>query len=43
MDGGALAEVMTLYEKMDDYNPLDDLKQNTEVTEKGNRHLAIEA
>ncbi|XP_062120439.1 DNA mismatch repair protein MSH3 isoform X2 [Humulus lupulus] len=42
MDGGALAEVMTLYEKMDDYNSLDDLKQNKEVTEKGNRHLAIE-
>ncbi|KAM6555900.1 hypothetical protein CsatB_002919 [Cannabis sativa] len=42
MDGGALAEVMTLYEKMDDCNPLDDSKQKTEVTEKGDRNLAIE-
>ncbi|PON66417.1 DNA mismatch repair [Trema orientale] len=42
-DGGALAEVMTLYEKLDDCNPADDLKQNTEATERGNRHLAIEA
>lgn len=44
IDGGALAEVMTLYEKMDDCtNSVDDSMQNAEVTEQENRHLAIEA
>ena len=42
-DGGALAEVMTLYERMDDCSTFDDSKQHAEVTEQGNRHLAIEA
>ncbi|XP_075647562.1 DNA mismatch repair protein MSH3 [Castanea sativa] len=41
-DGGALAEVMSLYENMSEYNPADNPKQSTEVIEQGSHHFAIE-
>ncbi|KAK4571663.1 hypothetical protein RGQ29_030181 [Quercus rubra] len=41
-DGGALAEVMSLYENMSEYNPADNPKQSTEVIEQGSHRFAIE-
>ncbi|GMY07192.1 DNA mismatch repair protein MSH3 isoform X1, partial [Fagus crenata] len=41
-DGGALAEVMSLYENMSEYNLADNPKQSTEVAEQGNHRFAIE-
>ncbi|KAM3730106.1 hypothetical protein ACB098_12G062400 [Castanea mollissima] len=41
-DGGALAEVMSLYENMSEYNPADNPKQSAEVLEQGSHRFAIE-
>ncbi|PRQ60072.1 putative DNA mismatch repair protein MutS [Rosa chinensis] len=41
-DGGALAEVMSLYENMDEDNLGDQTRINSEVIEKGNHHMGIE-
>ncbi|KAK9291688.1 hypothetical protein L1049_019637 [Liquidambar formosana] len=41
-DGGALAEVMSLYETVSEDNSSDHHKQNIEVSERGNHRLAIE-
>lgn len=41
-NGGALAEVVTLYENMDEESSLDHPKQNSEAIERGDRRLAIE-
>ncbi|KAF3433002.1 hypothetical protein FNV43_RR24104 [Rhamnella rubrinervis] len=42
-NGGALAEVVTLYEHMDQESSFDHSKQSSEATERGNHRLAIEA
>ncbi|XP_015878076.3 DNA mismatch repair protein MSH3 [Ziziphus jujuba] len=42
-DGGALAEVVTLYENMDEESSLDHSKQNSEAIDRGDCRLAIEA
>lgn len=41
-DGGALAEVMSLFEVMSEDSLADHPKQNTEVAEQGSHHLTIE-
>ncbi|KAL6127736.1 hypothetical protein ACLB2K_071099 [Fragaria x ananassa] len=41
-DGGALAEVMSLYENMDGDKLGDRTEINSEVIEKGNHHLGVE-
>lgn len=41
-DGGALAEVMSLYENLSEDSRADHQEDNTEVMEQGNHCLAIE-
>jgi DNA mismatch repair protein MSH3 len=41
-DGGALADVMSLYENMIEDNLGDNEKQMTDAKEQGSCHLAIE-
>lgn len=41
-DGGALAEVMSLYENMDEDKLGNQTEINSEVIEKGNHHLGVE-